>query len=248
MSKNQVLVGFHAVNARLQHDPLSILEIFVDKTRKDKRLQSSADMAKAQAIAVHNVGAQKLDELSGGIRHQGLVAIALPIKLALDVNELLDNIENKGETAFLLILDGVTDPHNLGACMRTAEAAGVHGIVAPKDKSASINSTVQRVASGAADKIPYITVTNLSRTMKHLKDRGLWLIGTDDQADQNLYETDATRPIAWVMGAEGAGMRRLTKQNCDELVSIPMSGQVESLNVSVASALCMYETVRQRLG
>jgi 23S rRNA (guanosine2251-2'-O)-methyltransferase len=146
----------------------------------------------------------------------------------------------------LLILDGVTDPHNLGACLRTADAAGVHAVIAPRDRAVGLNATVQRVACGAADTVPYLMVTNLARTMRGLKDRGVWLVGTDDQAADSMHQIDARQPMAWVMGAEGEGMRRLTRETCDQLVNIPMLGSVESLNVSVASAVCLYETVRQR--
>ncbi|HYG44209.1 MAG TPA: 23S rRNA (guanosine(2251)-2'-O)-methyltransferase RlmB, partial [Bordetella sp.] len=145
-----------------------------------------------------------------------------------------------------LVLDGVTDPHNLGACLRTADAAGVHAVVAPRDRAVGLNSTVQRVACGAADTVPYITVTNLARTLRALKERGVWVVGTDDQAGHSLHAVDARQPLAWVMGAEGEGMRRLTRETCDQLVNIPMLGSVESLNVSVASAVCLYEAVRQR--
>ncbi|CPP85759.1 tRNA/rRNA methyltransferase [Bordetella pertussis] len=174
-----------------------------------------------------------------------MVAVAEERSLAVGIDEVLDVIEGP---ALLLILDGVTDPHNLGACLRTADAAGVHAVIAPRDRAVGLNATVQRVACGAADTVPYLTVTNLARTMRELKERDVWLVGTDDQAGESMHQVDARRSMAWVMGAEGEGMRRLTRETCDQLVRIPMLGSVESLNVSVASAVCLYESVRQRQG
>ncbi|HBJ68682.1 MAG TPA: 23S rRNA (guanosine(2251)-2'-O)-methyltransferase RlmB, partial [Alcaligenes faecalis] len=188
----------------------------------------------------------RLDGLAKGTRHQGVVALALEQELAVDVNELLDDLEEAGQVPFLLILDGVTDPHNLGACLRSANAAGAHAVIAPRDRAVGLNATVSRVACGGAESTPYITVTNLARTMRMLRERDVWLVGTSDQATHTFHQVDARRPMAWVMGAEGEGMRRLTRETCDELVSIPMMGAVESLNVSVASAVCLYETLRQR--
>ncbi|SAI42548.1 tRNA/rRNA methyltransferase [Bordetella ansorpii] len=243
MASAQVLAGFHAVIARLRHAPESIKEIYVEASRRDKRMQSLIESAERAGRRVHPVAIDRLDGLSRGTRHQGVVALADERQLAVDVDEVLDVIEGP---AFLLILDGVTDPHNLGACLRTADAAGVHAVIAPRDRAVGLTSTVQRVACGAADTVPYITVTNLARTMRSLKERGVWLVGTDDQATDSMHAVDARQPMAWVMGAEGEGMRRLTRETCDQLVNIPMLGSVESLNVSVASAVCLYEAVRQR--
>lgn len=243
MSNTQLLAGFHAVNARIKHAPDSIKEIYFDSGRRDARMQSLLDKAKECNIKIYGVDIHRLDSLSKGTKHQGVVAIATTQQLAVNVGDVLDVIT---EPAFLLILDGVTDPHNLGACLRTADAVGVHAVIAPKDKSVGLNATVQRVACGAAETVPYIMVTNLARTMRSLKERGVWLIGTSDAADSSIYDIDAKLPTAWVMGAEGDGMRRLTSETCDQLVSIPMMGSVESLNVSVASAVCLYETLRQR--
>ncbi|AOB31856.1 23S rRNA methyltransferase [Bordetella sp. H567] len=243
MASTQVLAGFHAVVARLRHAPSSIKEIYVEASRRDKRMASLVEQAERAGRKVHPVPAERLDGLAHGTRHQGVVALAVPAQLAVDVDDVLDVIEGP---AFLLILDGVTDPHNLGACLRTADAAGVHAVIAPRDRAVGLNATVQRVACGAADTVPYIMVTNLARTMRALKERDVWLVGTDDQAGTPMHGVDARRPMAWVMGAEGEGMRRLTRETCDELVHIPMLGSVESLNVSVASAVCLYETVRQR--
>ena len=246
MSSHQVLAGFHAVIARLRHAPGSIKELYVEASRRDKRMQAFIEQAQLANIRVHPVAADRLDGLARGTRHQGVVALAEPHTLAVDVDEVLDWLEDRPEPPLFLLLDGVTDPHNLGACLRTADAAGVHAVIAPRDKAVGLNTTVQRVASGAAETVPYIMVTNLARTMRQLKDRNVWIVGTDDQAASTIHQVDARRPMAWVMGAEGEGMRRLTRETCDELVHIPMLGSVESLNVSVASAVCLYETVRQR--
>jgi len=243
MASAQVLAGFHAVVARLRHAPESIKDIYVEASRRDKRMQAFLEQAERAGRRVHPVSIERLDGLARGTRHQGVVALAEERLLAVDVDEVLDTIEGP---ALLLVLDGVTDPHNLGACLRTADAAGVHAVVAPRDRAVGLNSTVQRVACGAADTVPYITVTNLARTLRALKERGIWVVGTDDQATDSLHAVDARQPMAWVMGAEGEGMRRLTRETCDQLVNIPMLGSVESLNVSVASAVCLYEAVRQR--
>lgn len=242
----QVLAGFHAVVARVRHAASSVREVYVDETRRDKRMLSFIDQMQQAGLKVIPVQVDRLNGLAKGTRHQGVVALADEQELAVDVNELLDDLEEAGQVPFLLILDGVTDPHNLGACLRTANAAGAHAVIAPRDRAVGLNATVSRVACGGAESTPYITVTNLARTMRQLRDRDVWLVGTDDQATHSMHQVDARRPMAWVMGAEGEGMRRLTRETCDELVSIPMMGAVESLNVSVASAVCLYETLRQR--
>jgi 23S rRNA (guanosine2251-2'-O)-methyltransferase len=243
MAASQVLVGFHAVAARLRHAPESIKDVYVEADRRDRRMQSLIEQIQAAGCKLHPVGQPRLDGLARGQRHQGVVALADGLELAMDVDEVLDDAQ---EPAFLLVLDGVTDPHNLGACLRTADGAGVQAVIAPRDRAVGLNSTVQRVACGAADTVPYLTVTNLARTLRSLKERGVWVVGTDDEAEGTIHDVDARQPIAWVMGAEGEGMRRLTRETCDQLVQIPMLGSVESLNVSVASAVCLYETVRQR--
>jgi len=244
---SHVLAGFHAVTARLRHAPATIKELYFDESRRDKRMLALLEQAAAAGLKRHGVNAARLDGLAGGMRHQGVVALAQAHVLAVDVDEVLDQLEDRGQPALLLILDGVTDPHNLGACLRTADAAGVHAVIAPRDRAVGLNATVRRVACGAAETVPYIMVTNLARSMRALKQRDVWLVGTDDQATAGLHQVDARRGMAWVMGAEGEGMRRLTRETCDELVTIPMLGSVESLNVSVASAVCLYESVRQRL-
>lgn len=246
MSSHQVLAGFHAVTARLRHAPATIRQLYFEASRRDKRMQALIEQARSMDVRVHPVETNRLDGLARGTKHQGVVALAEPNTLATDIDEVLDNLEDSGQTPLLLLLDGVTDPHNLGACLRTADAAGVHAVLAPRDRAVGLGATVQRVACGAADTVPYIMVTNLARTMRQLKQRGIWLVGTDDQAQSSMHHIDARQPMAWVMGAEGEGMRRLTRETCDELVTIPMLGAVESLNVSVASAVCLYETVRQR--
>ncbi len=243
MAASQVLAGFHAVAARLRHAPASIRDIYVEASRRDRRMLALIESAEAAGRRIHPVESTRLDGFARGQRHQGVVALADAVELAVDLDELLDDTTT---APFLLILDSVTDPHNLGACLRTADAAGANAVVAPRDRAVGLNATVQRVACGAADNTPYITVTNLARTLRALKERDVWVVGTDDQAEKTIHDVDATRPIAWVMGAEGEGMRRLTRETCDELVRIPMLGSVESLNVSVASAVCLYETVRQR--
>jgi len=243
---SQVLAGFHAVTARLRHAPETVKEVYFDESRRDKRMQSLLDSAAAAGLKCHGVRSERLDGLAGGMRHQGVVALAQANVLAVDIDEVLDDLEARNEPALLLILDGITDPHNLGACLRTADAAGVHAVIAPRDRAAGLNATVRRVACGAAETMPYLMVTNLARTMRALKERDVWLVGTDDQAEASIYQVEARRSMAWVLGAEGPGMRRLTRETCDELVNIPMLGSVESLNVSVATAVCLYESVRQR--
>lgn len=247
MASQQVLVGFHAVQARLRHAPDSIFELYVDASRQDRRMRHCIAQVEAAGVRWHAVEATRLDGLARGMRHQGIVALAQARPLAITVDEVLDTLEDQTEPALFLVLDGVTDPHNLGACLRTADAAGVHAVIAPRDRAVGLNATVQRVACGAAETVPYIMVTNLARTLRAMRERDVWLVGTDDAADRTIHQVDGRRAMAWVMGAEGEGMRRLTRETCDELVAIPMRGSVESLNVSVASAVCLFETARQRL-
>ncbi len=239
-----MIFGFHAVTARLRHEASSVEEIYVDATRHDRRMQELLHAAEAAKVRIIQIDGQRLDGMVGTRRHQGVVAKAGELSLARNLDELLDAIEGP---PLLLLLDGVTDPHNLGACLRVADGAGAHAVIAPKDRAVGLNATAAKVASGAADTVPYITVTNLARTMRELKERGIWLIGTTDDAEKGLYEADFSGPVGIVMGSEGEGMRRLTRENCDVLVSIPMNGAVESLNVSVASGVCLYEARRQRL-
>lgn len=240
---NEVVFGFHAVSTVLKYDAARIQKIVLLKGREDERL--SALLEKAGKLTLQRATRQELDELAGGGVHQGVVAICTPMKAKDErfLDRLLDSLE---EPAFLLVLDGVTDPHNLGACLRTADAAGVHAVIAAKDKSAPLNATVSKVACGAAEVVPYVQVTNLARTLGEFQKRGIWITGTAGKASETVYQANLTGPMALVMGAEGKGMRRLTREACDFLVKIPMAGEVSSLNVSVATGICLFEAVRQR--
>jgi 23S rRNA (guanosine2251-2'-O)-methyltransferase len=242
--KSKMIFGFHAVTARLRHEASSVEEIYIDAERHDRRMQELLRAAKTSGVRIIHADDQRLSNMVGTRRHQGVVAKAGELSLARNLDELLDIVEGP---PLLLILDGITDPHNLGACMRVADGAGAHAIIAPKDRAVGLNATAAKVASGAAHTVPYITVTNLARTMRELKEREIWIIGTDDDAEKSLYDGDFSGPTALVMGSEGEGMRRLTRENCDILVNIPMFGSVESLNVSVASGVCLYEARRQRI-
>jgi 23S rRNA (guanosine2251-2'-O)-methyltransferase len=240
----RVVFGFHAVLARLRADPASVVELFVDETRNDARIRDLATTAERGGVKVMRVPTKRLDGFYGGGRHQGVVA-RIEMKRATDT---LDEILGEIEQPLLLVLDGVTDPHNLGACLRVANAAGAHAVVAPKDRAAGITPAVSKVASGAAESTPYIMVTNLARTLSDLKERNVWIVGADERAEQTLYQANLPESIAWVLGAEGEGMRRLTRESCDLLVRIPMGGDVASLNVSVSAGICLFESVRRRSG
>ena len=239
----KTLVGFHPVTGRLRQKPDTISEIYLDATRNDGRARDLKAMAAKAGVRVIPVDAKRLDGMSGGARHQGVVAQAQEIDIPKFIEDVLEGLE---EPPLLLILDGVTDPHNLGACLRVADGAGAHAVIAPKDRSVGLTTAAIKVASGAAETVPYIVVTNLARTMRDLKDRGIWLVGTDDSAPRTLFEEKLEGALGIVMGAEGEGLRRLTRESCDLLVSIPMRGSVESLNVSVASGVCLYEARRRR--
>ncbi|MDF3035608.1 MAG: rlmB [Paucimonas sp.] len=242
--KGKTIFGFHAVIARLRHDASTIEELYIDAERHDKRMQDLVRNAKERNVRIIHADDQRLSSLAGNHRHQGVVAVAGEISLARNLDELLDAIEGP---PLLLVLDGITDPHNLGACLRVADGAGAHAVIAPKDRAVGLNATAAKVASGAADSVPYITVTNLARALRELKERDIWITGTSDDAEKTLYQADFLSPTAIVMGSEGEGMRRLTRETCDVLVNIPMQGAVESLNVSVASGVCLYEARRQRI-
>ncbi|HXZ94255.1 MAG TPA: 23S rRNA (guanosine(2251)-2'-O)-methyltransferase RlmB [Burkholderiales bacterium] len=239
----RVVFGFHAVLARLRADPGSVIEIFVDEARNDARARDLAAAAERAGVRLLRVPAKRLDGFYGGARHQGVVARVEVQAAAASLDELLEQL---AEPALLLVLDGVTDPHNLGACLRVANAAGAHAVIAPKDRAAGISATVSKVASGAAELTPYFMVTNLARTLEELKERNIWVVGADAAAKDELYQADLPRAIAWVLGAEGTGMRRLTRERCDTLVRIPMRGAVESLNVSVAAGIVLFESLRRR--
>jgi 23S rRNA (guanosine2251-2'-O)-methyltransferase len=238
------LIGFHAVTARLRQKPDTVNEIYIDQSRNDGRARDLRELAKKLDVRVIPVDAKRLDGMSGGARHQGVVAQAQAIDMPKFIEDVIEGLK---EPPLLLILDGVQDPHNLGACLRVADGAGAHAVIAPKDHAVGLTLAAIKVASGAAESVPYIVVTNLARTMRDLKDRGIWLIGTDDEAPKTIYQEKIDGAVGMVMGAEGAGLRRLTKESCDLLVSIPMFGTVESLNVSVASGVCLYEARRRRL-
>ena len=238
----RVVFGFHAVLARLRADPKSVVEVFLDETRNDARAKDLAAVAERSGVTLHRVPTKRLDGFYGGGRHQGVVARVEMKNLADSLDEVLDQVEKP----MLLVLDGVTDPHNLGACLRVANAAGAHAVIAPRDRSAGITPAVSKVASGAAEATPYLMVTNLARTLAELKERNVWIVGADERAEKTLYEADLPESIAWVLGAEGEGMRRLTRESCDLLVRIPMRGEVESLNVSVSAGVCLFESVRRK--
>jgi 23S rRNA (guanosine2251-2'-O)-methyltransferase len=233
------------VTVRLKVAPKSIRELHVDATRRDQRMKQFLAKVDEAGLKVIESDDDKLQKMCGTHRHQGVVARVEVIQQTNSLDDLLDGLT---EPALLLVLDGITDPHNLGACLRVADGAGVHAVIAPKDHAVGINATVAKVASGAAETVPYFMVTNLARTLAELKERDIWVIGTSDDAPASLYQTDLRGPTALVLGAEGEGMRQLTRKNCDALVSIPMMGSVDSLNVSVASGVCLYEARRQRLG
>ena len=243
MSSPKVLFGFHAVGVRLKVAPVSIVEVYFEATRRDARMRQFLERAKEAGVRLIEADGLRLSKLAGSHGHQGVAALVKPMELARSLDDLLDGLT---EPPLLLVLDGVTDPHNLGACLRVADGAGAHAVIAPKDHAAGLNATVSKVASGAADTVPYFMVTNLARTLNELKERNIWVIGTAGEADKSIYQVDLKGPTALVLGAEGPGMRQLTRKTCDELVHIPMRGAVDSLNVSVASGVCLYEALRQR--
>jgi 23S rRNA (guanosine2251-2'-O)-methyltransferase len=240
---SKVLFGFHAVTVRLKTAPQSVLDVHVDATRRDQRMRQFVERAQAAGARIVDSDDERLTRLAGNARHQGVVARVDPLVAARSLDDVLDAVE---APPLVLVLDGVTDPHNLGACLRVADGAGAHAVVAPKDHAVGLNATVAKVASGAAETVPYLMVTNLARTLGELKERDIRVIGLADDAPRTIHDLDLTGPVALVMGAEGPGLRQLTRRTCDELASIPMSGAVESLNVSVASGVCLYEALRQR--
>lgn len=246
MSTPKVLFGFHAVGVRLKTAPASIIEVYVDPTRRDARMKQFLSRAAEAGVRIIEADGPRLIKLTGSAGHQGVAARVQAVEGVRTLDELLDDLQEQGTVPLLLVLDGVTDPHNLGACLRVADGAGAHAVIAPKDHAAGINATVAKVASGAAETVPYFVVTNLARTLNELKERSIWVTGTSDDAERTLYDVDFKGPTALVLGAEGAGMRQLTRKTCDQLVRIPMMGAVESLNVSVASGVCLYEARRQR--
>ena len=243
MSK-AILFGFHAVTVRLKTAPATIVEIHLEVSRRDQRMRAFVERATAAGAKLIDSDDARLASLCGSSRHQGVVARVTPMSLSNSLDDTLDAVAGP---ALLLVLDGVTDPHNLGACLRVADGAGAHAVIAPKDHAVGINATVAKVASGAAETVPYFMVTNLARTLNELKERDIRVIGTSDDAPKSLYDADLRGPVALVLGAEGSGLRQLTARTCEELVRLPMRGAVESLNVSVASGICLYEALRQRI-
>ena len=243
MSGKRVLAGFHAVTARLRHAPESIDALYVDGARRDGRMQQLLDRARAAGIRVTVSDGERLQRMAGESTHQGVVALAGEVQVARSLDDVLAEV---GARTLLLLLDGVTDPRNLGACMRTAEAAGAQAVVVPRDRSASLTPVVAAAAAGAAETLPLIAVTNLARAMQEIREAGVWIVGAAGEAERTLYEVDLTGPVAWALGAEGQGLRRLTRDKCDWLARIPLQGQTESLNVSVAAGVCLFETLRQR--
>ncbi|MBU3657204.1 MAG: 23S rRNA (guanosine(2251)-2'-O)-methyltransferase RlmB [Rhodocyclaceae bacterium] len=244
MSSNTRLIhGFHPIMARLRHDPESVKEIYLDNNRQDRRVKDLLRLAEQAGARVVQVEHPRIEGMAPNARHQGVVARVDARQKAIHLDDVLDTLE---EPPFLLVLDGITDPRNLGACLRVADAAGVHAVIAPKDRAVGLTDVAMKAASGAAETVPYIMVTNLARTLRELKERDIWVVGTAGEASEDLYT--ATWPVAtaWVMGAEGDGMRRLTRETCDALVHIPMGGSVDSLNVSVAAGVCLFEAVRRR--
>ncbi|RUO60522.1 23S rRNA (guanosine(2251)-2'-O)-methyltransferase RlmB [Pseudidiomarina insulisalsae] len=245
MSKKVAVFGLHAVRALLERHPERVVEVFALRERQDDALQTLVQSAQRLGVRPQFVPKQTLDKKADGGTHQGIVVVALEAPLLTD-NDLPDLVNNSSSAALFLVLDGVTDPHNLGACLRTADAAGVTAVIVPKDKSASLNATVRKVACGAAETMPLVQVTNLARALKQLQQLNVWVMGTAGEAQQSVYNVDLKGPVALVMGAEGDGMRRLTRETCDELIKIPLHGSVSSLNVSVATGVCLFEAVRQR--
>ncbi|MGF1753058.1 23S rRNA (guanosine(2251)-2'-O)-methyltransferase RlmB [Vibrio makurazakiensis] len=242
---NEFLYGIHAVKAVLEKDPARFIEAYVLKGRQDERLLPLLNQLQQYGISIQQMGRKPLDEKAQGASHQGIIAKVKPAK---QLNEThLDDILAQHEQPLLLVLDGVTDPHNLGACLRNADAAGVAAVIVPKDRSSPLTATVSKVACGAAETVPLVRVTNLARTMRALQEQGVWFVGTAGEATHDIYQAKLDGPLAIVMGAEGDGMRRLTRETCDDLIKIPMAGAVSSLNVSVASGICLFEAVRQRL-
>jgi 23S rRNA (guanosine2251-2'-O)-methyltransferase len=246
-SKRNLVYGLHAVNAVLERAPERVLELWVALPREDARLNELRERAQNAGVHVQSVGPEVLAKLVGDVAHQGAAASVRPLK-AWDEHDLLQALSQVAEDPLLLILDGVTDPHNLGACLRTADAAGAHAVLIPRDRAAAVDGVVRKVAAGAAEFVPVASVTNLARALDMLKERGIWVVGTDGEAPQTLYAADLKRPLALVLGAEGSGMRRLTRERCDFLVRIPMAGRVQSLNVSVAAGVALFEARRQRAG
>jgi 23S rRNA (guanosine2251-2'-O)-methyltransferase len=242
MSGTRCIFGFHAVTARLRQRPESVHAIYLAAARHDARVRELTARAQAAQRPIHVADDGRLAQLAGTDRHQGVVAIVDAAAPHVTIDDVLETL---AEPALLLVLDGVTDPHNLGACLRNADAFGAHAVIVPKDRAAGLNATVAKAASGAAETVPLVTVTNLARTLRDLKDKGVWILGAD-AGGESLFNADVGGPVAWVLGAEGGGLRRLTREHCDRIVGIPLFGAVESLNVAVSSGICLYASRRAR--
>lgn len=245
MNDHTLVYGLHAVEAVLRA-PGRVREVWLDAARHDQRLRLLAEKLQQAGVAHSWVARERLDELTHGARHQGAAARVRPAQ-GLHESDLEQLLVNLQEPAFLLVLDGIQDPHNLGACLRSADAAGVHAVIAPRDRACGLTPTVRKVAVGAAETTPFVQVTNLARTLRMLRDAGVYIIGTAGETETSLFQADLTGPLALVLGAEEKGLRRLTREHCDQLVRIPMRGGVESLNVSVATGICLFEALRQRI-
>jgi 23S rRNA (guanosine2251-2'-O)-methyltransferase len=239
---SRLIFGFHAITAKLRHDPEAVKEILIDVSRQDARVRDLLKHAELQGVQVTSSDPKRLDSMLPGARHQGVIARVEGGRQVARLDDVLDTLE---VPPFLLVLDGITDPRNLGACLRVADAAGVHAVIAPKDRAVGLTDVAAKTASGAAESVPYIMVTNLARTLRELQEREIWVVGTAGEASSDLYQAEWPKATAWVLGAEGEGMRRLTRENCDQLVRIPMFGSVESLNVSVAAGVCLFEARRR---
>lgn len=242
---DDLIFGFHAIQAALELPVTRVTEVWLADERDDSRAATLVEIARQHNLAIHKVERDVLEEMANGTRHQGAVARCKPIKelTETDLSQLLDNLS---VPPFILILDGVQDPHNLGACLRTAEAAGAHAVIAPKDRASGLSPTAMKVSSGSAERLPFFQVTNLARVLRDLKEKGIWLVGTSGESEQTLFDVDLKGPLALILGSEGRGIRRLTRKHCDQVVYIPMHGSAESLNVSVAAGVCLFESARQR--
>ncbi|MGO9445662.1 MAG: 23S rRNA (guanosine(2251)-2'-O)-methyltransferase RlmB [Thiobacillaceae bacterium] len=241
--KERWIYGFHAVKARLKTAPDSVRELWLDESRHDTRVRDLVALAEGKGVTPRATDGTRLDKMVGGARHQGVVAKVEHRAQAKMLDDLMPGIIGP---ALIVVLDGVTDPHNLGAILRSADAFGAHAVIAPKDNAVGLNATVEKVACGAAETVPYLMVTNLARSLDELKEHNVWTVAAEATAPRSIAQIDAKTHVAWVLGAEGAGLRRLTREKCDDAARIPIFGSVESLNVSVSAALCLYETVRQR--
>ncbi|MHB8535816.1 MAG: 23S rRNA (guanosine(2251)-2'-O)-methyltransferase RlmB [Sulfuricaulis sp.] len=243
--ENNYICGLHAVLAALRKNPQDVEEVRVSAERADKRITAVVDAARQARVTIHKTPRAELDRLAEGVRHQGVVARlrAAPARREQDFESFLANLP---AMPLLLVLDNVQDPHNLGACLRSADAAGAHAVIVPREHSAPLSAVARRAASGAAESIPVFQVVNLARALRQLKEAGIWLAGASQDADTDIFHFDLRRPLALILGGEGKGLRRLTQEECDMLVRIPMAGSVESLNVSVAAGVCLFEAVRQR--